>query len=192
MISTFALTLLIPLHWAIFAGVAITLLLYVHASAAKGRLVRIVPGANGGFEEQPAPDRLPSNSVTALHAYGNSFFAAVPTLEAALPAVEGAKNTVVIFGLRGRESITASGIVLLERYARKLQAGGNKLMLVGVEPGVRRELDLTGITRLIGTENLFASTSNLGGPLIEALIAANEWVKRNSSESAQTGSQPHP
>ena len=191
MIATFALTLMIPLHWAIFAGVAITLLLYVHASSAKGRLVRIVPGVNGGFEEQPALDRLPSNEVTALHAYGNSFFAAVPTLEAALPAVEGAKNAVVIFGLRGRESITTSGIVLLERYARKLHAGGNKLMLVGVEPGVRRELDLTGITRLIGAENLFESTSSLGGPLHEALIAANEWVKRNSSESAQNGSQPH-
>jgi sulfate permease, SulP family len=182
MIATFALTLVIPLHWAIFAGVAITLLLYVHASSAKVRLVRIVPGANGGFEEQPAPDRLPSNDVTALHAYGNAFFAAVPTLEAALPAVEGAKNAVVIFGLRGRESITTSGVVLLERYARKLHAGGNKLILFGVEPSVRRELDLTGITRLIGTENLFESTSNLGGPLNEALIAANEWVKRNASE----------
>jgi sulfate permease, SulP family len=151
-----------------------------------------VPGTNGGFEEQPAPARLPSHDVTALHAYGNAFFAAVPALEGALPAVEGAKNAVVILGFRGRECITTSGVALLERYARKLHAGGNKLMLVGVEPGVRRELDLTGITRLIGTENLFESTSNLGGPLNEALIAANEWVRRNSSESAQTGSQPHP
>jgi SulP family sulfate permease len=182
MVATFALTLLIPLHWAIFAGVALTLLLFVYSSSSKGRLVRIVPGANGGFEEQPVPDRLQSNDVIALHAYGNSFFAAVPTLEAALPAVEGAKNAVVIFGLRGRESITASGVALLERYARKLHAGGNKLILVGVESGVRRELDLTGITTLIGTENLFESTSSVGGPLSEALIAANEWVKRNSSE----------
>jgi SulP family sulfate permease len=120
--------------------------------------------------------------VTALHAYGNAFFAAVATLEGVLPAVEGTKNAVVIFGLRGRECITTSGIVLLERFARKLHAGGNKLMLVGVEPRVRRELDLTGITRLIGTENVFESTANVGGPLNEALIAANEWVKRNSSE----------
>jgi sulfate permease, SulP family len=141
--------------------------------------------------QQPAPDRLLGNDVTAPHAYANAFFA-VPTLEAVLPAVEGAKNAVVIFGLRGRESITTNGVVLLERYAQKLHAGGNKLMLVGVEPRVRRALDRTGITRLIGTENLFESTSNLGGPLNEALIAANEWVKRNSSERARTGSQPHP
>ncbi len=180
MLATFALTLLIPLHWAIFAGVALTLLLYVYSSSSQVRLVRIVRGTDGGFEEQNAPARLTSNEVTALHAHGNGFFAAVATLEALLPAVEGATNAVVLFGLRGRESITTSGIVMLERYTRKLQAGGNKLMLVGVEPRVRSALDRTGITSLIGEENLFASTSSLGGPLNEALTAANEWVARKT------------
>jgi sulfate permease, SulP family len=184
MVATFFLTLLIPLHWAIFAGVALTLLLYVYSSSSQVRLVRIMRGSDGGFEERPAPSRLTSNEVTALHAHGNGFFAAVATLEALLPAAKGATNAVVIFGLRGRESITASGIVMLERYAGKLQAEGNKLMLVGVEPRVRRALDRTGVTNLIGEENLFASTSSLGGPLNEALIAANEWVARKI-ENAQ-------
>jgi SulP family sulfate permease len=118
--------------------------------------------------------------VTALHAEGNAFFAAVARLEALLPAVGEARNAVVIFGLRGRESITTSGIVMLERYARKLQAGENKLILVGVEPRVRREFDRTGVTSLLGEENIFASSSSLGGPLQEALRVANEWVTRKT------------
>jgi sulfate permease, SulP family len=183
MVATFTLTLLIPLHWAIFAGVALTLLLYVYSSSSQVRLVRIVRGADGGFEERAAPVRLASNEVTALHAHGNGFFAAVATLEGLMPAVEGANNAVVIFGLRGRESITTSGIVMLERYARKLHAGGNKLMLVGVEPRVRHALNRTGITNLVGEENLFASTSSLGGPLNEALTSANEWVARKTENS---------
>jgi SulP family sulfate permease len=69
---------------------------------------------------------------------------------------------------------------MLERYARKLQAGGNKLMLVGVEPHVRREFDRTGVTGLLGEENIFASSSSLGGPLREALTAANEWITRKT------------
>jgi sulfate permease, SulP family len=182
MVATFGLTLLIPLHWAIFAGVGLTLLLYVYSSSSQVRLVRIVRSTDGGFEERAAPLRLTSNEVTALHAHGNGFFAAVATLEALLPAVEGAHNAVVIFGLRGRESITTSGIVMLERYARKLQASGNKLMLFGVESRVRRLFDRTGVTSLIGEENLFASTSSLGGPLNEALIAADEWVARKKTE----------
>jgi sulfate permease, SulP family len=180
MVVTFALTLLIPLHWAIFAGVALTLLLYVYSSSTQVRLVRIVRGADGGFEEQTAPVRLPSDEVTALQAHGNAFFAAVASLEALLPAPEGARNAVLIFGLRGMESITTSGIVMLERYARKLQAGGNRLMLVGVEPGVRRVFDRTGVTSLLGEENIFASSSSLGGPLREAMGAANQWVTRKT------------
>ena len=184
MVATFGLTLLIPLHWAIFAGVGLTLLLYVYSSSSQVRLVRIVRGTDGGFEERAAPVRLTSNQVTVLHAHGNGFFAAVATLEALLPAVEGAHNAVVIFGLRGRESITTSGIVMLERYARKLQASGNKLMLVGVESRVRLAFDRTGVTSLIGEEDLFASTSSLGGPLNEALIAADEWLARKKTENA--------
>ena len=184
MVATFVLTLLIPLHWAIFAGVALTLLLYLYSSSSQVRLVRIVPTADGGFEEQAAPVRLSSDEVTALHAHGNAFFAAIARFEALLPAVEGTSNAVVIFGLRGRESITTSGIIMLERYARKLQAGGNKLMLIGVEPRVRREFDRTGVTSLLGEENIFASSSSLGGPLREALTAANEWITRKS-ENAQ-------
>jgi sulfate permease, SulP family len=180
MVATFALTLLIPLHWAIFAGVALTLLLYLYSSSSQVRLVRIVRAADGGFEEQSVPVSLPSNEVTALHAHGNAFFAAIASLEALLPTAEGARNAVVIFGLRGRESITTSGIVMLERYARKLQAGGNKLMLVGVEPRVRREFDRTGVTSLLGEENIFSSSSSLGGSLSEALTAATEWVTRKT------------
>ena len=57
MVATFTLSLLIPLHWAIFAGVALTLLLYVYSSSSQVRLVRIVAGPDGGFEEQAAPVR---------------------------------------------------------------------------------------------------------------------------------------
>ena len=49
-------------------------------------------------------------------------------------------------------------------------------MLIGVEPRVRREFDRTGVAHLLGEENIFASSSSIGGPLREALAAANEWV----------------
>jgi SulP family sulfate permease len=42
MVTSFVLTLLIPLHWAIFAGVGLTLLVYIYSPSAKVRLVQIV------------------------------------------------------------------------------------------------------------------------------------------------------
>jgi len=176
MVTTFVLTLLIPLHWAILAGVGLTLLVYIYSSSTKVRLVQVVRSVDGNFQEIAAPARLPSHSVVALHAYGNAFFAAVYTLEAVLPAPENTDNSVVIFGLRGRESITSSAVAMLERYVRRLQARGNKLMLFGVEPRVRRELERTGLMKVIGEESVFAASATIGGSFQEAWMAAHESV----------------
>jgi sulfate permease, SulP family len=180
MVTTFILTLLIPLHWAIFAGVGLTLLVYIYSSSTKVRLVQIVRSGEGDFQEVAAPAQLPSYSVVVLHGYGNAFFAAVYTLEALLPAPENAENSVVIFGLRGRESITSSAIAMLERYVRRLQAKGNSLMLFGVEPRVRRELERTGLVQLIGEESIFAASASIGGSFQQAWVAANEIVSRRT------------
>jgi len=54
---------------------------------------------------------------------GNAFFAAIASLNASSHRRRG-QNAVRLFGLRGRETITTSGIVMLDDYARKLQPGG--------------------------------------------------------------------
>ena len=116
-----------------------------------------------------------------LHAYGNAFFAAVYTLEASLPRPEEARNAVVLFGLRGRESLTSSAIAMLQRYLRRLRSGGNELILVGVEPGVKRELKRTGMMNVLGENNVFDSTSSVGGSFKAGWAAAHELVKRKNS-----------
>jgi SulP family sulfate permease len=166
------------LHWAIFAGAGLTLLVYIYSSSTKVRLVQIVRSEDGNLQEVAAPTQLPSHSVVAPHAYGNAFFAAVYTLEAALPAPENTDNSIVIFGLRGRESITSSAVAMLERYVRRLQARGNKLMLVGVEPPVKHALERTGLMQAIGEESVFAASATIGGSFQEAWVAAHEIVSR--------------
>jgi SulP family sulfate permease len=183
MVATFVLTLLIPLHWAILAGVGLTLLVYIYSSSTKVRLVQIVRSGEGAFQEVAAPAQLPSHSVVVLHAYGNAFFAAVYTLEAALPAPENAENSVVIFGLRGRESITSSAVAMLERYLHRLQARGNKLMLFGVEPSVRHALERTGLMQVIGEKSVFSASATIGGSFQEAWVAAHEIVKKKEQHA---------
>jgi SulP family sulfate permease len=183
MAITFVLTLIIPLHWAIFAGVGLTLLVYIYSSSTKVRLVQIVHSGDGDFQEIAAPAQLPSHSVVALHAYGNAFFAAVYTLEAALPAPENTDNSVVIFGLRGRESITSSAVAMLERYIRRLQARGNKLMLFGIEPPVRHTLERTGLVQAIGEDCVFAASAKIGGSFQEAWGAAHEIVRKKAQQA---------
>jgi SulP family sulfate permease len=176
MLVTFALTLLIPLQYAIFAGVFLTLGLYVYSSSTKIRIVEIAPTPDGRYVEQPAPAEIPSQHTTMLHVYGNAFFAAVYTLEQGLPSLERTTHAAVIFSMRGHDAVTTTFLAFLERYAKKLQPGGNRLILAGVEPRVREQLEATGTMAVIGAENVFVTTAVLGEPMAPALARAHEWT----------------
>ena len=175
---TFLLTLTIPLQFAILVGVVVTLGLYIYSSSQKLLIVEIAPLGDGRYEERPAPAEFSSNQATILGVYGNAFFAAVYTLEHRLPSVENTRNATIIFSMRGREVVMSSFLAFLERYAQKLRAGGNRLMLAGVEPGVKKELEKSGAMQVIGEENVFSVTSILGDSVRTAHAAAQEQLKK--------------
>ena len=49
-------------------------------------------------------------------------------------------------------------------------------MLVGVDPLVRDQLAKTGVLKLIGEENVFVATPQLGEALNQAVAAATAWL----------------
>jgi hypothetical protein len=49
-------------------------------------------------------------------------------------------------------------------------------MLVGVDPLVRDQLAKTGMLELIGDENVFVATPQIGAALNKAVAAANAWL----------------
>lgn len=86
-------------------------------------------------------------------------------------------GAVVAIGLRGRTEIGSTFVSVSQRYAQALQAHDSKLMLVGVEPGVRDQLAKTGLVTLIGEENIFMSAPQLGASMNQAAAAAaHPWL----------------
>ena len=176
MIMTFVATLLIPLQYAVLVGVAFSILLYVGRQSNKVQITQIVPVPGGLPEERPIPKDLPSNEFTMLQVYGSLFFAAAKNLEEMLPAVDQTTHAVVAIGLRGKSEIGSTFITVLQRYAQALQAHDSKLMLVGVDPAVRDQLAKTGVLKIIGEENVFLATPQLGGAMNTAAEAAYAWL----------------
>ena len=176
MIMTFVATLLIPLQYAVLVGVAFSILLYVGRQSNKVTITQIVPVPGGLPEERPIPKDLPSNEFTMLQVYGSLFFAAAKNLEEMLPAVDQTTHAVVAIGLRGKSEIGSTFITVLQRYAQALQAHDSKLMLVGVDPAVRDQLAKTGVLKIIGEENVFLATPQLGGAMNAAAEAAYAWL----------------
>ena len=91
-----------------------------------------------------------------LHLYGSLFFAGARTLEDHLPAAAETRNAVLVLSLRGHGELGSTFLNVLKRYAAALRAGGNTLLLIGVEPPVREQLERTGLLPELGAANVFA------------------------------------
>jgi SulP family sulfate permease len=183
MVATFIATLLVPLQYAVMIGVALSILLDAVHQSNKVVVTQWVLQDHGFPIEQPAPQRLQSRELTILHVHGSLFFAAAKNMEGMLPTVGDATHAVVAINLRGKSEIGSTFINVLQRYARSLQARQGRLMLVGVDPLVREQLAKTGVLTLIGDENVFLATPQLGEALNQAVAAAHAWLKPAAEKS---------
>ncbi len=176
MLVTFVATLVVPLQFAVLFGVALSVVLHVFRQSNKVVVTEWVLQPEGFPVEQPAPRRLPSHKLTLLHVYGSLFFAAAKNMEEMLPDVAGATRAVVAINLRGKSEIGSTFVTVLQRYCRALHAHDSKLMLVGVDQDVRDQLAKTGVLKVIGEENVFLATPQLGAALNQAVESATAWL----------------
>ena len=176
MIVTFVATLLVPLQFAVLFGMALSVVLHVFRQSNKVVVTQWVLQPEGFPLEQPAPTRLPSHQLTLLHVYGSLFFAAAKSMEEMLPVVGDATHAVVAVNLRGKSEIGSTFVTVLQRYAEVLREHDSKLMLVGVDSVVWDQLAKTGVLRLIGEENVFLATPQIGAALNKAVAAASAWL----------------
>jgi len=173
---TFVATLVVPLQFAILLGMAISIVLHVFRESNKVVVTQWLLQPEGFPLEQPAPKRLPSHQLTLLHVYGSLFFAAAKSMEEMLPEVADATHAVVAINLRGKSQIGSTFVTVLQHYSQALRNQDSKLMLVGVDPAVRDQLAKTGVLKLIGEENVFLATPQLGTALNQAVAAATTWL----------------
>jgi SulP family sulfate permease len=185
MALTFFSSLFIPLQWAIFLGAFLSLMLYLSVSASKGKLFQFVRGEDGYWQERDLPKSFPSNQATVVAYQGAYFFAEVPAIMDKMPSLEGVKNAVIIWRLRGLEETHSTFLKQLSLFAKKTHAGGNRFMLEGVEPQVMQMLEKTGLLDEIGRENVFEVQPGMGAALDAAWNEAHTWLSTKSSESKE-------
>ena len=184
MVMTFVATLFFPLQYAVLLGVALSIVLYVVQQSNRVVITQWVLAPRGWPVERPAPKELPSHQFTLLQIYGSLFFAAAKSLEEMLPTMDNTTRAVVALGLRGSPEVGSTFITVLQRYVAALHARDSKLMLVGIDQAVREQLAKTGVLKLIGEENVFLATTQLGEAMNQAAAAAYAWLGESPAESA--------
>ncbi|MGB6680688.1 MAG: SulP family inorganic anion transporter, partial [Candidatus Bathyarchaeia archaeon] len=178
MILTFALTLTINIINAFMWGILISLALYIYKSSLDFHVKELVQVEDGHFKEQETPKEFPSNKVTVLNFYGSQYFASIETMEKKLPSTKDVKNAVIIFVDRDIEETNNTFISWLQRYNKKLQASGSRLILAEIHPNVKEQLEKTDTLKIIGEENIFVSQPTIGASVTDAIAEANDWLKK--------------
>src|SRR4051812_4239526 len=73
-VASFALTLVIPLQYAVLAGVALSIVLHVVSHSKQIEVKRRVYGDDGSVREVDLPAVVPAGTVVVLQPYGTLFF----------------------------------------------------------------------------------------------------------------------
>ncbi|MCP4084041.1 MAG: SulP family inorganic anion transporter [Actinomycetia bacterium] len=176
MTVTLALTIIIPLQFAVLVGVGMSTLLFVIRQSNDLVVKRILVEAEGLQEVEP-PSEVRADDVILIQPYGSLFFASAAVFESQLPAVtEDSRNSVVIIRLRGRTDLGSTLTETLGRYAESLKATNSKLMLISDSPRVRDQLEVTGVNASIGAENLYESDEWMGATMRRAHEDAWAWI----------------
>ena len=177
LVVTFALTMVIPLQYAVLVGVGLSVVLYVVRQSNGVTVRRWVYDEEGHVIEVDPPAELPPGEVVVLQPYGSLFFAAAPVFEAALPAVvEQSRHTVVILRLRGRSDLGTTFMDVVLRYAVSLQEADSKLVIVSDSDRILEQLVVTNITATIGASNVYAGDERVGATVLRAYEDAVRWV----------------
>ena len=174
---TFLLTMVIPLQYAVLAGVGLSVLLHVIRQSNQVTVRRRVRNKSGQLVEVDPPAELPAHEVIVLQPYGSLFFAAAPIFLAALPAVgPGSTGSVVILRLRGRTDLGTTFMDALRRYAESLGDAGNRLFIVSANERIIEQLTVTGITDVIGANGIYPGDERVGATVARAEADAASWV----------------
>ena len=176
--TTFALTMVIPLQYSVIIGVGLSMILHVVRQSNQVTIKRWLIEPEGDLIETEPPAQLSANDVVVLQPYGSLFFAAAPVFETGLPAVtEASRHSVVLLRLRGRSDLGTTFMDVLGRYAQSLAAAGSKLVIVSAGERIQQQLDATGITDVIGADNIYTGDERVGATLRRAHREAVAWVE---------------
>lgn len=177
LVVTFALTMVVPLQYAVMAGVGLSVVLYVVHQSNKVTIRRRIRDGDGHVIETDPPAAVPRSDVVVLQPYGSLFFASAPVFEAQLPAVDRrSSGSVVILRLRGRSDLGTTFMDVLLRFAVSLDEVGSKLVIASVDERVQEQLKVAGITDVIGAGSIYPGDERVGATLARAEADADRWV----------------
>jgi SulP family sulfate permease len=176
MTATFVGSLIMPLQFAVFLGVVLSLFLFVVDQSNQLKVFSWEIKEGEYPVEKPAPDELLPEEVVVLVPAGSLFFAAAPIFEEELPELDKAHRSVVIISLRGYETVGSTFLTVLEKFHTAMVEHDSKLILAELSDDLWGQLAHTGHIQLFGRDQVYEATDRVAESIYIAYADAQKWV----------------
>ncbi len=174
---TLCATVLMPdLDWAIYLGIAISIILYLH-DTNKVPIKILVPSRAEDLrfierEIQYVKDKV---EILIIQLEGNLYFGSAYDLEKKLQTLVG-KSEVFILRMKTVAMIDMTSLDSLKRFIRDIKETGGEVILCGIRSGLNGMLVNSGLSADIGPENIFLSEDEVFASSIKALERAHKII----------------
>ena len=181
-LGTLVATLVLPLEYAVFAGVFLSILILLRVTA-KTDLTQLVPSSDFGFEEVPFNKAAPSSVVT-INLEGDFYFAAVENLEYELLRCLTKETRVVVLRMKRLRAAGSTAMSILEHFWAILKERHIRLVISGLEDQLKAVMTSSGLLAKLGEQNIFYADNRLFQSTELAHARARSIVKAERSLAA--------
>ncbi|MEM7168086.1 MAG: SulP family inorganic anion transporter [Planctomycetota bacterium] len=193
LVGTLVSTLLLPLEYAVFVGVFLSIFILLRTTG-KTDLTQLVPTEDSSFEEVPFNQAAPSPVVT-INMEGDLYFAAAEDLDYELLRSLRPETRVVVLRMKRLRAVGATAMAMLGHFWELLRARNVHLVASGIEEELAEVLTGSGLRKQIGEQNLFYADNRLFQSTELAMARAWSIVRHEQSTSgvgtAEGASCPH-
>ena len=156
MLVTAIITVLAPqLEYAIYIGVALSLILYLkESSVASVKTITPVKAGEVRFGEKTAERSAVGKDTTIIQLGGNLYFGSATDLEQKLSnAING--SSVYELNFSGVTLMDMTSLEIIENFINRVLSEEKRIILTGINSNIKTMLDKADITKHVGSTNIF-------------------------------------
>ena len=181
MVITFLSTLILPLEYAIYLGVILTLLIYLGESGHV-KVNYILEDSHGNFIEKPLEQIEDQNpNIAILNVEGDLYFAATESLQDQIERILETDLKVLILRFRRTHLLASTGVVALNQIIRTAKEKHVEVLFCGLHQEIQETLASSGVLRTIGSGRTFLASEILFDSTQRALEKAKEIMTEKNS-----------
>jgi sulfate permease, SulP family len=188
MIGTLVSTLVLPLEYAIFVGVFLSVVILLRTTS-KIDLTQLVPLGNSGFDELPFNRAAPSPVVT-VNMEGDLYFAAAEDLDYDMMRCLRPETCVVVLRMKRLRAVGSSAMAMLDHFWTVLNRRNIRLVVCGIEDELIEVMTGSGLRERIGEQNIFYADNKLFQSTELALARAWSIVETHRHGDASIEGEP--